>query len=102
MPYCYNCGSEVSPEASFCKKCGRKIEIPNPLQTTPNQTSAEYVPPPPPPPSPPPPLPPSPPPRQTPVVGYAAQTPYPSNKSNPWLTLFIIALVLLVAVGAIL
>jgi hypothetical protein len=95
MPYCYNCGAEVSPEASFCKACGNKIETGKPVQaipaqTTPAQTFPEYVPP----------VKTTPPP--TPVVGYATQTPYPSNKSKPWLTLFIVALVLLVAVGAIL
>jgi len=101
MPYCYNCGSEVSPEASFCKKCGRKIEIPNPLQTTPNQTPTEYVPPPPPPSSPSP-LPP-PPPRQTPIVGFAPEAAsYSPDKSKLWLTLFIVVLLLLVGVGAIL
>jgi uncharacterized coiled-coil protein SlyX len=107
MPYCYNCGAEVNADASFCKACGNKIETGKPVQaipakTTPAQTFPEYVPPPPPPFSPPPPPLPPPPLRQTPVVGYATQTSYPSNKSKPWLTLFIVALVLLVAVGAIL
>ena len=95
MPYCYNCGAEVNADASFCKTCGNKIETGKPVQaipaqTTPAQTFPEYVPP----------VKTTPPP--TPVVGYTAQTSYPSNKSKPWLTLFIVALVLLVAVGAIL
>ncbi len=91
MPYCYNCGAEVNADASFCKVCVNKIETGKPVQKTPAQTAPEYVPPvkttPPPP---------------TPVVGYAARTATPSNKSKLWLTLSIVALVILVAVSALL
>ena len=90
MPNCNNCGSEVNHDASFCNKCGNKIEIGKTVQAIPAKTP-EYVPPmeiTPPPTSP---------------IGYGNQNVVPSsNKSKLWLTLFIIALVILVTVGSIL
>jgi hypothetical protein len=41
MPYCENCGTEVNPNASFCRKCGAAINV------------ASMMSPPPPPPPPP-------------------------------------------------
>ena len=62
MPYCKNCGSEVSPDADFCKACGRKIITENHEKTT-----TEYIPP-----------------KNIPQPSL--------NKSKIWLILFIVAL----------
>ena len=74
----------------FVRRVENKIETGKPVQTTPAQTAPEYVPP----------VKTTPPP--TPVVGYAAQTTSPSYKNKLWLTLSIVALVVLVAVSALL
>jgi hypothetical protein len=101
MPNCYNCGSEVGDNASFCQSCGRKIENSNTAQTPPsvitsqttsNQTSSGYI-------NPEKTAPPS-----SPIVGYASYKTSlsSSGQSKLWLILFIIALIILVPVSLIL
>jgi len=106
MPHCYNCGSEVGDNASFCPSCGRKIETSNTAQTPPTQTppsvntsqtasaqtSSGYI------------NPAKTPPPSGPFVGYAS---YKTSASSPgqtklWLILFIIALIILIPVSLIL
>jgi hypothetical protein len=85
MPYCVNCGSEIKNDDVFCKACGSKTGIEQPVQTI-----AESVPPvnn----------IPPSPA-----VVDFTPQNAASSNKGKLWQVLFVITLVLLVSVGAVL
>ncbi len=43
MPYCEKCGTQVNPEANFCKGCGAKLNhapAPRPVETAPVQPAA--------------------------------------------------------------
>ena len=105
MAHCYNCGSEVGDNASFCQSCGRKIETSNtartpPIQTPPSvitsqttsaQTSSGYI------------NPANTTPPSSPIVGYASyKTSGSPGQSKLWLIMFIIALIILVPVSLIL
>jgi len=75
MPYCLNCGSQVSSDAIFCNKCGYKVTAVNPNVETSSQVTAG-------------------------VANY--QNNNFSRKSNSWRIAFIISSIVLVAIAIVL